>query len=390
MKQHVYIVSGGVSPSELDEPDGPYYTRVKQAYTYALESLGVKFHDGPACVDGAVVSYTPSHFPSLQSPETIVMESLELSQKTIILANQGDGGACFHEAAKQIISGKMDICIACGWESMSAKLSMPVFDPLQKTEFTVEQLARVAVKNYRNAAYNPYAHPRGMIDLGDGKTIDAANLTIEHIREATQVAWPLTRIDVSNSAAVCILANENGLRRLRNAGGKPKHAVIVSGIGYAPCTTETLSCQSTQTAATQAYAKAGIKYPRWELDFIELCDPDTPSEIAAYEQMGLCENGKGGAFLEYGFPFLNAVDYGNACKQEPRRRNIAVNPSGGVIGCGHAGATTGLRQSIFGFWQIQGSVKDHFKSSKLQVPNAKRGAIHSHTDSGASVSILER
>ncbi len=390
LKQHVYVVSGGVSPSELDEPDGPYYTRVKQAYEYALESLGVKFHDGPACIDGAVVSYAPPHVASPQSPETIVMESIGLAHKTIILAHQGDSGACFQEAVKQIISGEMDICVALAWEAMSDQKPIQAFDPLQQTEFTIEQLARVAVKNYRNAAYNPYAHRRGMIDLGDGKTIDAAKLTIEHVKEATTIAWPLTCINVYDSAAVCILASENGLRRLRNAGAKPKHAVIISGIGYAACTTESLPCQSTQAAATQAYAKAGIKYPRWELDFVELHDPDTPSEIAAYEQMGLCENGEGGAFLEYGFPFLNAVDYGDACRQEPRRRNIAVNPSGGLIGCGHAGATAPLRRTVFGFWQVQGSLKDHFKSSKLQVPNAKRGAIHSHTDIGASVCILER
>jgi acetyl-CoA C-acetyltransferase len=69
-----------------------------------------------------------------------------------------------------------------------------------------------------------------------------------------------------------------------------------------------------------------------------------------------------------------------------------VNPSGGLIACGHPVGATGLMQGVFAFWQLQGTVRQHFGDGTLQIRNAKRGAIHSHagTGSAVTVSILER
>jgi acetyl-CoA C-acetyltransferase len=49
-------------------------------------------------------------------------------------------------------------------------------------------------------------------------------------------------------------------------------------------------------------------------------------------------------------------------------------------------------QAVFAFWQLQGTIGHHFRDRALQVPNARRGAIHSHagTGSAVTVSILER
>jgi len=49
-------------------------------------------------------------------------------------------------------------------------------------------------------------------------------------------------------------------------------------------------------------------------------------------------------------------------------------------------------QGVFAFWQLQGTIGRHFKDPTLQIPNAKRGAIHSHAGTGSvvTVSILER
>jgi acetyl-CoA C-acetyltransferase len=48
-------------------------------------------------------------------------------------------------------------------------------------------------------------------------------------------------------------------------------------------------------------------------------------------------------------------------------------------------------QAVFAFWQLQGSVRKHLGSDKLQVKNPKRGLIHSHAGTGTyiTVSILE-
>jgi acetyl-CoA C-acetyltransferase len=49
-------------------------------------------------------------------------------------------------------------------------------------------------------------------------------------------------------------------------------------------------------------------------------------------------------------------------------------------------------QAVFAIWQLQASIKKHFRDDHLQVKNAKRGAIHSHAGTGTyvTVSIMER
>jgi acetyl-CoA C-acetyltransferase len=48
-------------------------------------------------------------------------------------------------------------------------------------------------------------------------------------------------------------------------------------------------------------------------------------------------------------------------------------------------------QGVFALWQLQGSVGKHFGDDRLQIRDARRGAIHSHAGTGSyvSVSILE-
>ena len=134
---------------------------------------------------------------------------------------------------------------------------------------------------------------------------------------------------------------------------------------------------------------AGITDPLTELDFIELHDAYTSSEIQTYEDLGLCKYGEGGAFAESGKTFMPNVDYGLKleCKSE-----CPVNPSGGLIACGHPVGATGLMQAVFAIWELQGTIGKHFGNATLQLPNAKKGAIHSHAGTGTyvTVTIMEK
>jgi acetyl-CoA C-acetyltransferase len=133
---------------------------------------------------------------------------------------------------------------------------------------------------------------------------------------------------------------------------------------------------------------AGITNPVEEIDFIELHDAYTSSEIQSYEDLGLCRYGQGGGWAEEGHPFLANLDYGLKLKKPG---TLPVNPSGGLIACGHPVGATGLMQAVFAFWQLQGTIGKHLGNDKLQVKNAKRGLIHSHAGTGTyiTVSILE-
>ena len=68
-----------------------------------------------------------------------------------------------------------------------------------------------------------------------------------------------------------------------------------------------------------------------------------------------------------------------------------MNPSGGLIGAGHAIGATGVMQSVFLFWQLQHSIRKHFGSDKSQVKNAKRGIVHTHAGTGTyeAVTVME-
>jgi acetyl-CoA C-acetyltransferase len=138
-----------------------------------------------------------------------------------------------------------------------------------------------------------------------------------------------------------------------------------------------------------AYRHAGVADPLNELDFIELHDAYTSSEIQTYEDLGLCRYGEGGPFATSGKAFMPGIDYGLDLPSKPV---CPVNPSGGLIACGHPVGATGLMQAVFAIWELQGTIGKHFGDKTLQIKDAHRGAIHSHAGTGTyvTVSILER
>ncbi|RMG37918.1 MAG: thiolase domain-containing protein, partial [Methanobacteriota archaeon] len=149
------------------------------------------------------------------------------------------------------------------------------------------------------------------------------------------------------------------------------------------------SFRAGRMASREAYQNAGITNPLEELDFIELHDAYTSSEIQTYEDMGLCRYGEGGPFAASGKAFMPGIEYGLDLPEKPL---CPVNPSGGLIACGHPVGATGLMQAVFAIWQIQGTISKHFGDETLQIKNARRGAIHSHAGTGTyvTVSILEK
>jgi len=422
----VYAISGGVSKFAKARPDKNFQAIVMEAYEYAINDIELDFPTFTSLVDGSVASYFSDHFSRQLMAAIMAQDYLGLIPKPSHRVEGGGatGGICFQEAWKSVASGHMDICVAYGFETMShvetwkgnefialasdvsfdypvggfysGYYAMMVTRHMKEFGTTVEQMASVSVKNHINAYHNPYAQKRN-------------RYTIQDVRNSVMVAWPLTRLDIcvmSDGAAATILVSEDGLRRLEGAGAAiPRPLVEVTGIGrgtdamrmsdrphvdydffiqnYATekerNSDETRSYyrrlwdqgtrypgvhsfRAGRTAGNMAYLMAGIFDPLDELDFIELHDAYTSSEIQTYEDLGLCR---------YGDP---------------------VNPSGGLIACGHPVGATGLMQAVFAIWQLQGTIEQHFGDNTLQVNNARLGAIHSHAGTGTyvTVSILEK
>jgi acetyl-CoA C-acetyltransferase len=449
----VYAISGGVSKFAKARPDKTFQALIKEAYDYAIQDIGLDFPTFTRIVDGSVASYFSDHFARQLMAGIMAQDYLGLCPKPGHRVEGGGatGGICFQEAWKSVASGHMDVCVAYGFETMShvetwkgnefialasdvsfdypvggfysGYYAMMVTRHMKEFGTTVEQLAYVSVKNYINAFHNPYSQK-------------CQRITIDDVRNAPMVAWPLTRLDIcvmSDGAAAVILCSEEGLKKLEAAGAKIARPLVkVTGIGRGTdamrmadrphfdydtfmrdyATEQEKSSDETRkyykklwdkgtrypgvhsfragrTAGNMAWKHAGIKDPLDELDFVELHDAYTSSEIQTYEDLGLCRYGEGGPFAESGKAFLPNIDYGVKLKE---KSVCAVNPSGGLIACGHPVGATGLMQGVFGIWQLQGSIKKHFRDDGLQVKNAKRGAIHSHAGTGTyvTVSVLER
>jgi len=449
----VYAVSGGVSKFAKARPDKTFQAVIKEAYDYAIADIGLDFPTFTSVVDGSVASYFSDHFSRQLMAGIMAQDYLGLCPKPGHRVEGGGatGGLCFQEAWKSVASGHMDVCVAYGFETMShvetwkgnefialasdvswdypvggfysGYYAMMVTRHMKEYGTTVEQMAAVSVKNHINAYHNPYAQKRH-------------RYTIQDVRDAPMVAWPLTRLDIcvmSDGAAVTILASEAGVKKLEEAGARIARPLArVTGIGrgtdamrmadrphvdydtfmrdYATgqeqSSDETRayyrklwdhgtrypgvhSFRAGRTAGNMAYKHAGLTDPLHEIDFIELHDAYTSSEIQTYEDLGLCRYGEGGPFAASGKAFMPDIDYGLQLADKPI---CPVNPSGGLIACGHPVGATGLMQGVFAIWQLQGTVKKHFGDETLQVKNAKRGAIHSHAGTGTyvTVSILER
>ena len=422
----VYMISGGITKFAKAHPEMDFRLMVKEAYDYALRDVPRMSKD---MIDGAVGSYFSDHFTRQLKAASMVQDYLGLCPKPSKRVEGGGatGGLCFQSAWEAVASGRMNCCLAFGFETMSrvntwkgnefialasdtnfdfpvggfytGYYAMMVQRHMYEFGTTVEQMAMVSVKNHTNALYNPYAQK-------------AKRLTIKEVRESPMVATPLTMEDIctmSDGAAVCILASEPTAHQVCH------RPVLITGIGSGsdamrmadrphgkvvllPHESErdyehlqypgVHSFRGGRMAAKLAYGMAGIKNPLHDLSFVELHDAYTSSEIQTYEDLGLCRYGEGGKFVESGVPFMPTIDYG---MELSKQRGLPINPSGGLIACGHPVGATGLMQAVFAFWQLQGTIAKHLGNDRLQVRDPKRGLIHSHAGTGTyiTVSIME-
>ncbi len=426
----VYIISGGITKFAKAHPEKDFRLMVKEAFDYAMRDIPQLKKD---MIDGSVCSYFSDHFTRQLKAGAMVQDYLGLCPKPSRRVEGGGatGGLCLQSAWEAIASGRMDVCLAYGFETMSrvntwkgnefiahasdmnfdypvggfytGYYAMMVRRHMHEFGTTVEQMAMVAVKNHKNAIFNPYAQ-------------SPMELTVKDVRSSPMVAAPLTILDccqMSDGAAVVVLASEKMAQKLCD------RPVRVTGVG---CGTDSMrmsdrphgkvillphesekdykdlkypgvhSFRGGRMAAKLAYGMAGVKNPREELNFIELHDAYSSSEIQTYEDLGLCKYGEGGRFVEEGYPFMPGIEYGlKFPKRTANKINLPVNPLGGLLACGHPVGATGLMQGVFALWQLQGTIKKHLGNDALQIKNAKRGLIHSHAGTGTyiTVSIME-
>src|SRR6185369_1218158 len=196
---------------------------------------------------------------------------------------------------------------------------------LSDTGASVQDFAKVAVKNRHHAAANPYAQYRAPLDEAQ---VLASPMVADPLR--TLMCSPLT-----DGAAALLVCSERGRAQIETPAVRIRASVIRSGKPQRGAAPPVLA-----RAAKQAYEEAGIG-PN-DLDFVEVHDASAVAELIAVEELGLTRPGEGIKPLR---------DGGNKIGGDQ-----PVNPSGGLLSRGHPGAATGAAQLVELVWQLQGQI----------------------------------
>ncbi len=291
------------------------------------------------------------------------------------------GSVAFRAAYNSIASGESDISMAMGVEKMtdiSGPSALTTLAAAGDQEWeaaigltfaglyaliarchmheygtTQEQMAMVSVANHDHGKNNPYAQFKNPI-------------TIQDVLNSSMVADPLHLLDcspITDGSAAVILASEKVAKKYNNP-------IWILGTGQGADTvalhdrrsfTELLA---TKLASKQAFERAGMNQKN--IDLLEVHDCFSINEIIALEDLGFCEKGKGGKFVETG-----AIKVGN---------ELPTNTLGGLKATGHPVGATGIRQLCDVVKQLRGTAPN-------QVNGAKNGLNLNIGGSGATAVV---
>ncbi len=226
-----------------------------------------------------------------------------------------------------------------------------------------EQFARVAYKNHLNSTLNPLAQYQ-------------KEFSLDEIMESPMMSYPNTLLmccPTGDGAAAVVLVSGERLASMpadvRRRAVKVSASVLTSDPFTEDCQVQPDVNTLTRNAAAQAYEKAGVG-PE-DLDLVELHDCFATAELIHYDNLGLCEPGAAGDFIDSGGPF--------------RDGNIPVNVSGGLISKGHPIGATGVAN----IYEIATHLRG--EAGHRQVEGAKVGLAHViGLASACGVHILEK
>ncbi|MCI4346205.1 MAG: 3-ketoacyl-CoA thiolase [Thermoplasmata archaeon] len=324
-----------------------------------------------------------SHVAPLAA-ELLGLEPHRIVQRTELACASGQ--SAIRSAYAAISAGLSDVAVALGVEKMNlpsmaeANTSMacvmdrpwdgahgatapPFFAMVAQRHMlehgtTEDQLAAVSEKNHRFANSNPDAQ------------FHEKSFSREKLLRLPLIAPPLRLGDCSSmtdgAAAVLLVSGELARKYTDTPAwirGSGQHASW-HNLANAGSLTEWTGMR---IAAREALGSAGITVD--QLDFAELHDCFTISEIVEYEALGLCDPGKGGAYVADGRSDLGG--------------DIVVNPRGGLLGCGHPLGATGVAQAVEVYRQFT-----HTVPPARQVPDPEWALVHNLSGSANVHSMM--
>ncbi len=343
-----------------------------EAFRSALEDGGITRDD----LDASVVAAVPEYHKQ-RSVAGVIQEYLNLTPRPTWLTEVAcaSGSAAIRTAWMAIKSGLHKVVVVIGaqkmtelstaeilalmgrvgevqWESVFGT-TFPgyyaMFANRHMHEFGTrrESMLNVAIKNHYYGARNPNA-------------LFQKEITLEKALASEPVASPFCVYDCCANAdgAVClVLAEESRAKSM--AGDK---VVWLDGVGCATTSMSVLrrpdlvGVPSAQEAAAQAYQMAEVK--PGDIKVADVHDCFTIAELLAYEDLGFCEKGQGGKYIDERRPYIGGG-------------GVAVNVDGGLKSKGHPIGATGVSMAYEICKQLRGEV-----GGERQVPDADVGLTH--------------
>ncbi len=226
-----------------------------------------------------------------------------------------------------------------------------------------EQFARVAYKNHLHSTLNPLAQYR-------------KEFSMEEIMTSPTMSYPNTLLmccPTGDGAAAAVLISGQRLKSmpvdLRRRAVKVSASVLTSDPYTESSQVQPDVNTLTRNAAAKAYETAGVG-PE-DLDLVELHDCFATAELIHYDNLGLCERGGAGDFIDSGAPFRDGT--------------TPVNVSGGLISKGHPIGATGVANVFEVTTHLRGEAGDR------QIPDAKVGLAHViGLGSACGIHVLEK
>ncbi len=324
-----------------------------------------------------------SHVAPLAA-EQMGLKPFRILQRTELACASGQ--SAIRSAYAAIASGLSDVAVCVGVEKMNlpsmaeANTSMacvmdrpwdgahgatapPFFAMVAQRHMreygtTEEMMAAVSEKNHRFANTNPTAQ------------FHEKTFSREKLLRLPWVAPPLRLGDCSSmtdgAAAVVLVAEEL-------APEFTDTPVWIRGTGqYSDFHNLAHAGSLTEWTGLRRAAQEALRSARLtidDVDFAELHDCFTISEIIEYEALGLCPAGQGGSFVLDG-----QADIGG---------KLVVNPRGGLLGCGHPLGATGIAQAVEVVQQMT-----HRVPAARQVPRPGVALVHNLSGSANVHSVM--
>ncbi len=331
----------------------------------------------------------PERFAFQSHVAPLAAEQMGLRPRRVLQRTElacASGQSAIRSAYASIAAGLSDVAVAVGIEKMNlpsmaeANTSMacvmdrpwdgphgatapPFFAMVAQRHMleygtTEEEFAAVSAKNHRFANSNPQAQ------------FYAKQFPKQKLLGLPVVAPPLRLGDCSSmtdGAAAVVLAAEEHVPRFSRTPAWIRGTGQYSDFHNLANAGSLTDWHGLTTAAREALGRAQIGIQ--DVDFAEIHDCFTISEIIEYEALGLCAPGEGGKFAADG-----RGDIGG---------DLVVNPRGGLLGCGHPLGATGIAQAVEVYRQFARDVP-----AERQVPDPEWALVHNLSGSANVHSVM--